>query len=145
MPCKIVSIQGLYNVISAFFIWRNIFGAHMDGWMDYTFLVMQNCTYTLLLALKSHLRDIYMKCSFAARGNVLKLIGQYLIPLCHNCISGIVKRRQWNLKFVPEHDGDGGMATSHGCFWSSWRVSDIQLSSKLIVAHLGTSLVTLFD
>ena len=46
---------------------------------------------------------------------------------------------------MPEHDGDGGMATSHGCFWSSRRVSDIQLSSKLTVAHLGTSLVTLFD
>ena len=45
--------------------------------MNIFILVMQNCTYTLLLALKSHLRDIYMKYLFAARGNVLKLIGQY--------------------------------------------------------------------
>lgn len=71
MPCKIVSIQGLCNVIYVFFVWR-------------TFLVLILMVviawYTLLLVLKSHMRDIDMIYSCAAWGNGLKLIGQYLIP-----------------------------------------------------------------
>ena len=88
MPCKIVSI--LKNIFGASYGCLDGLDKHVNNpriigcfmWAAFDILVMQNCTNTLLLVLKSHLRDTYMKYLFAARGNVLKLIGQYLIPLC---------------------------------------------------------------